>query len=272
MKKRYFLAGLLCLAASIPAYARELVFAAPPRGSQEEETKVYQPIVDLISKVTGQKVSYRWTDNWLVYEHGMQKDEYDFVFDGPHFIGWRMEKYRHSPLLKLQGQLAFVVIARSDNARIQEIKDLAGRKICAFAPPNLATLTMYTYFDNPSRQPIIMEIKKGFNEAYEGVVSKRCEGGVLQKTLYEQKFNVGDKAGQTKVLVQTKPVPNQGLTASSRISSEMQRKIAAELLSAEGQKATAVLRGRFKKDLIPATQAEYEGLGVLLKDAFGFNR
>lgn len=272
MKKNRLLAGLLLFAVGIPAYAKDLIFAAPPRGSLQEETKVYQPIVDLLSKVTGQKVTYRWTDNWLVYEHAMQKDEYDFVFDGPHFIGWRMEKYNHAPLVKLDGKLAFVVIARSDNARIQEIKDLAGRRICAFAPPNLATLTMYTHFNNPARQPIIMEIKKGFGEAFEGVMNKRCEGGVLQKTLYEQKFNVGEAAGQTKVLVQTKPVPNQGLTASNRVSLEMQQKIAAALMSPEGQKATEALRARFKKDFVPATKAEYEGLGALLKDVFGFNR
>lgn len=249
--------------------AADLVFAAPPRGSLETEQKIYQPIVDLISQVTGKSFVFRYSQSWLGYEAAMLKDAYDVVFDGPHFIGWRMAKLGHTPLVRLDGNLSFVVVARKDSERIRELKDLAGRKVCAFAPPNLATLTLYNAFANPARQPIIAEINKGFKEAYDGVLGGKCDGGVMQAALYA-KFDEGSHKGQTQVLFRSQPVPNQGISVSRRITPEMQKKIADALLGPAGQKATAALREEFKKDFVPAKPEEYQGLGVLLKDTWGF--
>jgi len=262
------IASIALLIQSVNVFAQDLVFAVPPRGSIEKERVLYQPIVDFLSKVTGQKVVFRYTDNYLTYENDMRKDEYDFVFDGPGFIGWRMAKLGHTPLIKLDGKLDFVVIARTDNERIKTLKDLAGRSVCAFAPPNLATLTMYEQFTNPARQPRVVEIKT-LKEAYSDVIDGKCEGGVLQAPLYA-KFDEGANKGHTKVLFKSKPMPNQGISVSRRISPELQQKIAEALLSAAGQAATKNLRQEFKKEFVLATRPEFEGLGSLLKDVWGF--
>lgn len=269
MKLSSFAIGIASLCVTGTGLANEYVFAAPPRESIEKERIIYQPIVDLISKATGEKFVFRYTDNWLTYDTNMQKDQYDVVFDGPHFIGWRMAKLGHTPLVRLAGNLSFVLIARNDNPRVKDLRDLAGRSICGFAPPNLATLTLYGQFDNPARQPRVVEIKKGFKESFDGVISKRCDGGVLQATLYG-KFNEGPHKGQTRVLFKSAPVPNQGFSAGKRIPPEIQRKIAQALLSPEGQVATKGLREAFKEDLAEASREEYQGLGVLLKDVWGF--
>lgn len=252
------------------AAAADLIFAVPPRESEQKAREVYQPIADFMSKVTGQKVVLRYTNNWLTYQSDMLKDTYDIVFDGPSFIGWRMAKLQHVPLARLQGNLVFAVISRKDNTKVAHIKDLAGRTVCGFAPPNLATLTMYTQFENPARQPLVQEVTGGFKGSYDGVVSKKCEGGVLQAALYE-KFNQGPSKDSTHILYKSKPVPNQGFTAGKRVPIDIQKKLAEALVSADGQAATAKLRADFgNKDMAPATAQEYEGLGVLMKDVWGF--
>lgn len=261
----------LALTIAAEAVAAEYVFAVPPRESEQKARETYQPIADFLGKVTGAKFTLRYTDNWLTYQSDMRKDVYDFVFDGPQFIGWRMAKLQHAPIAKLQGNLVFVVIARSDNTKVKELKDLAGRSVCGFAPPNLATLTMYVPFTNPSRQPMVREVRQSFKEAYEKVVSKECEGGVLQVAIYD-KLNDGPTKDTTQILYKSKPVPNQGFSAGPRIPADMQMKITEALLSPEGQLATAKLRGEFgNKDIMPATPGEYDGLGKLLKDAWGFS-
>ncbi len=252
------------------ATAADFTFAVPPRESTAKAQEVYGPIADYLSKVTGAKFTLRYTDNWLTYQSDMLKDAYDIVFDGPSFIGWRMAKLNHVPVAKLQGNLAFVVIARSDNAKVKDLKDLAGRTVCGFAPPNLATLTMYVQFDNPARQPRVREVKN-FREAFEGVLSRACDGAVLQTGLYD-KFNEGVAKDQTAVLYKSKPVPNQGFSIGPRIPPDMRDKIAKALLAPEGQAAAQLLRKEFGgKELIAATPQEYEGLGRLLKDVWGFN-
>lgn len=263
-------AALILLTHGVIAAAADLIFAVPPRESEQKAREVYQPIAEYLTQVAGQKVVLRYTDNWLTYQSEMLKDTYDVVFDGPSFLGWRMAKLQHVPLARLQGNLVFAVIARKDNGKITQLKDLAGRTVCGFAPPNLATLTMYSQFDNPARQPLVKEVSGGFKGSYEGVVAKKCEGGVLQAALYE-KFNQGPSKDTTQILYKSKPVPNQGFSAGKRVPADVQKKIAEALVSPEGQAATAKLRAEFgNKDMVPATVQEFEGLGVLMKDVWGF--
>ena len=81
---------------SLPGVAaNEYIFSAPPRGSAEKETKVYKPIAAYLSKMLGKKIVYQHPGNWLSYQQNMQLGRYDLVFDGPHFVSWRILKTNH---------------------------------------------------------------------------------------------------------------------------------------------------------------------------------
>lgn len=258
--------GLLAVTTQPSLAQDELVFAFPPREGEAKAVAVYQPIADLLNKATGKKFVLRYNDNWLSYQSAMQRDQFDLVFDGPHFIGWRQAKLKHTPLVRLDGNLNFAIVTRKDNERVKSVKDLNGRKICGMAPPNLATLSVFALFDNPARQPVLMR-SQSFKDSFESVVNKHCEAGVVQVAMVE-KF---DKGQQTAILLKTKPLPNQGFTASSRVPAEMQERIRNALLSPEGKAATAQLRAEYNnRDLIPTGKPEYEGLGALLRDVWGF--
>lgn len=261
---------VLCLLGMIAAApsAADLVFSAPPRESAAKAKEVYQPIADYLSKIAGQKVAFRYADNWLSYQSDMLKGVYDIVFDGPAFISWRMAKQDHSPLVKLPGNLVFVAVAKKDNDAVKELKDVMGRSLCGFPPPNLATLTVLYEFKNPVRQPLLVEVK-GFQAAYKSVVEGKCVAGVIQAKLWEE---FDKEKGATKVLFKSKPVPNQGFSAGGpRVSPELRVKIAEALLSEEGKAATKLLRDEFKGlDFVPAQKEEFESVAVVLRDVWGF--
>lgn len=243
----------------------DLVFSAPPRGSYQEEVAIYQPIVDLLSKVIGKKVTYQYSDNWLSYSKDMTEGNYDIVFDGPAFNGWRIEKLSHTPIVRLPEDFVFVVITRADNDRVKQVKDLAGRMICAHAPPNLGTLTMLSQFDNPARQPVIIETK-GWDNSYKAMLDGKCAATVVPiKNL--TKNDAGAKK-LTKTLYQHKAMPNQAISVGPRIAPELHKKIAQALLTEEGKQATSKLRSAYAgKDFVPATRDEYAGMGDLLKSS-----
>lgn len=244
-----------------------LILSAPPRGALAEETANYQPIADFLTRVTGKKVTYEHSDNWLSYTTNMTKGKYDFVFDGPHFNGWRMEKLNHTPLVKLPGDFIFVLVTRADNKSFTELKQLAGRRICAHAPPNLGTLHLQSQFDNPARQPIIVEVK-GWENSYKSVIEGKCVATVLPLKINE-KLDKGKNL--TRVLYKSKALPDQAISAGVRISPEMQVKVRDALLSVEGKAATNQLRTAYAgKDFVSATREEYAGLGVYLKDTYTF--
>jgi ABC-type phosphate/phosphonate transport system substrate-binding protein len=73
-------------------------------------------------------------------------------------------------------------------------------------------------------------------------------------------------------LFKSKPIANQAFTASARIPPEMRQKITEGLLSPQGEAALAKLREEFKgQKFVPASREEYEGLGMLLRDVWGFD-
>lgn len=266
---RLFLVGLFfCIVGMIiPAHA-DLIFTSAPRDSEEKEREVYQPMMDLLSKATGQKVRFQYGDNFLIYQSEMRKGTYDIVFDGPAFVGWRMAKLQHIPIVKFPGNLVFVVVVKKDQTKINSIKDMAGRTLCAFPPPNLGTMTTLIEFDNPARQPLILE-SPSFPEAYKNMVAGKCVGAILQKKLYE---NLDQEKQAGKVIFTSKPLPNQAFSVGKRITPELRERITKALLSPEGAVATQKLREVFKiQNLVAATEEEYQGLGKLLRDVYGFD-
>ena len=264
---RSWLLFLITFLGVLPVQA-ELILSSAPRDSREKEEEIFRPIADLLSRAVGEKVTFRYGDNFLVYQSEMRKGSYDIVLDGPQFVGWRMAKLGHVPLVKFPGNLAFVAITKNNQDKIKDLKDLAGRTVCAFPPPNLATLTVLYEFGNPSRQPLILEVQS-FPDAYKGAISGKCVGGILQAKLYQ---DLDKEAKAAKVLFTSKPLPNQAFSASPRVTAEKRERIVQTLLSPEGAAATQKLREVFKvQALLPATVEEYQGLGKLLRDVWGFD-
>lgn len=248
-----------------------LVFSAPPRENEEEAMRTYQPIAEYLARITGKTIVYQRPADWITYQTEMQRGGYDLVFDGAHFNSWRISNLQHSALVKLADEHAFAVVVRKDENRIIDIKQLAGQKVCAMNPPNLGTLAVLNQFENPMRQPFIMN-NMGWARIYEGVAfEKKCAAGILPVALLKKFPN---SENLVRVLYKTKTLPNQAFSAGPRISREDQAKIAAALISPEGSAATARLMSTYGTDkgLAYANKEEYAGLDVYLKDTWGYSR
>jgi hypothetical protein len=214
---------------------------------------------------------YKYPDNWLTYQKEMQTGQYPLVFDGPHFISWRMQHSQHEPIAQLPGKLAFVLATSATDKRFTDISQLAGRPICALAPPNLATLTMQSKFTNPARQPLIIEVPS-FGEGYKQMLAgKRCVAVVMRDKLFK-KLNGEKKAAQ--VIWSSKGVANQGFSAGPQFTPEDKRKMQKALLAPEAKTAITGFLDRFSKgnkQLESATYEDYRGLSELLKGVWGFD-
>lgn len=255
------------LFASAAVSAADLVLTSPPRESEQKAREIFQPIADYLTGALKHKVVFKYSDNWLTYQSEMQKDLYDIVFDGPHFISFRMAKHQHVPLIKLPGKFLFVLIAKKDNNRINTLQDVNGRLLCAPAPPNLATLTVLSQFTNPSRQPILLDTK-GFPQAFKALQEGKCVAAGMQVKIFEK---LDKDKNLSKVLFESKGLPNQAITSSPRLNPEERSKLVEALMSDAGKKATTKLREEYNgQDFIPAKAEEYVGHSDLLKDIWGF--
>ncbi|MBS1246052.1 MAG: hypothetical protein H6R47_251 [Proteobacteria bacterium] len=256
---------------AIPATSAKqdiLALSAAPRDGVEGGMKRFGPIADYLSEKLGRKVVYKHPGTWGGYQSDMQAGAYDIVFDGPHFVSWRIEKLHHNVLVKLPGALKVVGFVRADNKRVNQLNQLAGQGICAHAPPNLGLLSAQSEFSNPSRQPnfIIME---GFGAIYQGVLEGKCIAGIVPKMNLLQKDPRGE---QTRIVYEHSPFPQQAFTAGPRLSVEEQARLVAALMAPEAEAVLADFRQAyaFKDSFVPANNAEYADLGVYLKPVQGF--
>lgn len=246
----------------------ELVLSAPPRETAEEGARRFGPVAAYLSEVLGRRVVYRHPGTWGAYQAEMLKGAYDLVFDAPHFNGWRIERLGHNVLVKVPGEYTYAVFVRKDNTRVHAISQLAGRKVCAHAPPHLGTLVMWRQFDNPSRQPTII-VTDGYRNVYEALLEGKCEAAVLSM----KHLDKWDPDGaRTRVIYKNRALPQQALSAGPRLTAAEQARVAAALLAPAGQGPLQVLRESygFGSGFVAARNEEYAGLGEYLRNEWGY--
>ena len=253
------------------AAAREdvLVLSAPPRDGAEGGIKRFGPIADYLSAKLGRKVVYKHPVTWGGYQSDMQNNAYDIVFDGPHFVSWRIENQKHNVLVKLPGEPLLVVgFVRADNKRVNNVGQLVGQTICAHAPPNLGLLSVQNELNNPSRQPNY-SIMEGFGDIYQGVIDGKCVAGIVPKKNLRKR---DPENKMTRVIYEHSPFPEQAFTAGPRLSRAEQAKVAEALTSPEAETVLASFREAYayKGPLIVTANSEYSGFAVYLKPVQGF--
>lgn len=253
-------------AAGTSPEAAELVFSAPPWETAQDSQRIYGPIAEYLSAALGKKVIYRHSSDWLSYQQQMQKDAYDIVFDGPHFNGWRIANQGHTPIVKVADDFVFTVVVRNDG-KIGDLKQLAGRRVCAMPAPNLGMLTLLEKFDNPARQPVIVSLS-GWDNLYKGLLSGKCDGAVVPS---QNLAKHPESKDVTRVVHRATPLPNQACSAGPRVAPAEQAKLAEALLSPKADSTLAALKDEYAINrLVSANRDEYVAHATYLRGVWGY--
>jgi len=248
------------------AVRADFILSSPSRLPKETETAMYQPIAELLSRVTGEKIVYRYPGSYLMYQRDMREGKYDVVFDGPAFIDWRIKRLGHTVTARLDGDLTFVVLTRQDNMHVQSLASLAGRPVCSFPPPHLTTLTLLAEYQDVNIPRILMS--ESFEEIYKNVTDGQCEAGVLPIGQY-QKLDGQVRALRPVFISQS--LPNQAFTVSKRLRKHAGA-IAAALTDPVHVAVLKPLLESFKAGaVVRASSEDYHGMSRMLKGEFGFD-
>lgn len=274
---RAALAGLLCIASSgavaqqpeknEPQAKPVLIFSASPRENETESRAIYEPVATYLSEALDRRVAYEHPGSWGIYQTNMRAGRYDIVFDGPHFVGWRVERLRHNVIVKGGGGDRVYVVFVKAQSPFKTLDQLNGRALCTPSPPNLATLVVQSAFTNPARLPIIHDVG-GWKENYRELMAGACVAGVAtDKTLGKL-----DTQKATRVIYTSPGLPELAFSAGPRLDADEQRKLRDALLAPAASAPTEGLReknglgARFE----PADNPEYGKLGALLKTEWGW--
>jgi len=248
----------------------KLILTAPPRESAEQGQKLYGPLAAHLSRLLGEKVIYQHPRDWLRYQRDIRRDVFDIIFDGPHFASWRILHLSHNPLVKLPGRLDFYFIAPKSSGNIRGPKDLILKKVCAIPPPNLTSLVLLNVLDSPIREPIIKSVKGGMPAVFKQLKEKKCVAAVVRQDYFNKKLSE-DQRKDYKVIYSSEKIPNQVITASSRVRPTDQTKIIQSLTSVDGagfQSVEKIIRrfaGKKVTSFVNVSKKDYEGQNQFLE-------
>lgn len=235
----------MLLVLSIQSVNADYIFTAPPREGEMRGIKLYGPLVKKLTELLGENVVYEQPSNWLEYSKKMRNDEYDIIFDGPHFNAWRIKHLDHVPVASLPGSLQFYLVTYKDYRAIRTHRDLVGRKICGMPSPHLATDMILDLFKNPAIQPIIYEVPGGIRSMYQAFKEGHCLATIFRIELYDI-LPEEDKA-KLNIIAKTRAVPNQTVSVSQRLQKNAD-KLSGFLVSEDGTAAAGKLLARYSKD------------------------
>lgn len=269
--------GLLLLGIlifSTQLFAQDLILTSPPREKPEVGRADYGPLADYLTKLFGRKVVYVHPGNWLTFQRDMRDDKYDIIFDGPHFISWRMSHLGHDVVVRLPGTLEFYLIAKKSDNQHNSLSDMIGQEFCGVPPPNLATLSILAAFSNPVRQPVVKGIKGGADAVYKAFKAGECSAAVLRVEYYKKHLPEAER-DKLKIIYASTPYPDQAISVSKRVTDREKSLMVQALTVGDGVKVTQPIVKRFggkATHFIPAKSEDYVGARNVLEGViFGWD-
>jgi ABC-type phosphate/phosphonate transport system substrate-binding protein len=270
-KSRFVAALTLTLFVNNNVFA-DLIFSAPPRGTETVERETYEPLVKAMSKAIGEKVQYVYPRDFNEYSFDMQKGRYDIVFDGPHFSQWRVVNLNHTILVNLPENLQFLVVTPVGETNVNTLNDLVFESVCAQWTPQLGTLMLLENFYERMAEPNL-HLVHGEDKVYSDFARGACTAAVLRdKTFF--KMSIPQRADY-KVVYKSPIAPNDAITVATKISQKQRKALIALLTDPRTAKVARPIFDRFSKNAAAfklADPAQFEGLDQLLLLAFGWRK
>jgi len=249
----------------------DLIFSAPPRGTEQRERTTYEPLAEAMSAVLGQKVVYEYPHNFIQYSVEMQKGKYDIVFDGPHFSQWRVENLKHKILVNLPEDLQFFVITSKDNNKVNTLHDLVYEHVCAQLTPQLGTLMLLKNYYNRAAEPRL-RLVRGEDKVFSDYKAGKCGAAVLR----DKTFNKLSQKQQSnyKIVFKSKAAPNDAITANEKVSLTQRKALIQLLTDPQKMQVAAPIFKRFSRNAKAFNKVNprrYKDLDQLLLMAFGWD-
>ena len=195
----------------------DLLLTAAPLFDKKTSEALYQPLAEAMSEVLEQKVIYEHPDDWLQYAKVMRTGRYDLIFDQAHFAAWRLmpQNIFHETVARLPGENRYLVLTKAEDPAFG-ISDLLSREICALPSPSLSTMVVLSQFNNPVRQPVMVEAQGRFEDVFKKFKRGECEAAVVSQRYYEEEIVSTEDQELTKVLYTSNPIPNLVLTITKK--------------------------------------------------------
>jgi hypothetical protein len=137
-----------------------------------------------LNKAGLKQITVKNTDFWHPYIQGLRQGRSGIYFAAPHFAAWAIDKHQFIPLLKLAGNLQYVLVSRRRDLDIFEVSDLVRKRICVSKAPNLDFILANSALSKSLNSPLIIAQQSVFNSMQNK--HSQCDAFAVSEHLFRQ--------------------------------------------------------------------------------------
>ncbi len=266
MKKHAFsaVAFLFALVATGTAGAVDYTVSVEPNYPPAQAKQVYQPLLDYLSRTTGQHFVLRTSGNYHVFWRDLRAGTpVDFAFEEAHFTDYRINHQRFTPIARVADPTKFVLLV--DDANTAAGSDgLIGRRVASMSAPSLGYLLLGELYKNPIAQPEIQSVAASWKDGVEMVFAGETEAAMVPGYIAQTYPNLSSVATSREFV-------GRAFSASPKVPADVRKKVAAALMRLSKESTSHdVLDEIGASQFVAATAADYAGNERLLRGVFGY--
>jgi hypothetical protein len=264
IRLRTALASLLAVMFAGSAAAADYTVTVEPNYPPAQAQAVYKPLLDYLSKTTGNRFILKTAGNYHVYWRDLRSaTPTDFAFEEAHFTDYRINRQRFTPLVRVVDPTKFVLLVDASNVA-GGANALIGRRITSMSAPSLGYLLLGELYKNPIAQPEIESAASSWKDGVEMVFAQESEAAMVPGYIAQTYPNLVSVATSRDFI-------GRAFSASPKVPPDVRKKVTDALLALHKNPALFdVISELGATQFVPATSADYAGNERLLRGVFGY--
>lgn len=262
------LAGLLSMTAASSILAAEYRFTPEPAYAPEAAEEIYKPLLEYLSKATGEKFVLTPSANYSTYWRNILKpDQTDFSFDEAHFADYRISHLQFIPLARKSAASTYTLLATGDFEG-EKPNDLLSSRVASMPAPSLGYAVLMQIFSDPVQQPVIRSSTASWRDCLDMLNGGEAEATIFPTWMLE---TFGNPSFVT--LYTSREFAGPAILASPSVPEDVRNKVREALLNAEDSPELAELLLELGiSKLVPATAKDYQDEQKMLSGFYGYEK
>jgi len=246
------------------AQAADYTVSVEPNYPAGQAQQVYKPLLDYLSKATGEHFVLKTSGNYHVFWRDLRAaTPVDFAFEEAHFTDYRINHQRFTPLARVADPTRYVLLVDGSN-QDGGANGLIGRRIASMSAPSLGYLLLGELYKNPIAQPEIQSAAASWKDGVEMVFAGESDGAMVPGYIAQTYPNLASVATSRDFV-------GRGFSASPRVPAALRKKVTDALVRLNKDKALFDVLTELGATQFVATGAgDYAGNERLLRGVFGY--
>jgi ABC-type phosphate/phosphonate transport system substrate-binding protein len=264
IRSKFVFATVFSMLLTGAANAADYTVTVEPNYPPAQAQQVYKPLLDYLSKATGQHFVLLTAGNYHVYWRDMRGGAAtDFAFEEAHFTDYRINRQHFTPLVRVADPTKFVLLVDSSKAA-GGANALIGRRIASMSAPSLGYLLLGELYKNPIAQPEIQSVAQSWKDGVEMIFADETDGAMVPGYIAATYPNLVSVATSRDFV-------GRAFSASPKVPADVRKKVTDALLRLHKDPALFdVINELGATQFVPATAADYAGNERLLRGVFGY--